>query len=149
MSSFCRFGVLVRVPFLADCRRAVKAFLLPPGSDIAQASHPGVLGSALSLHCCKDLLFCRQLSVTNVIGPAGSSNVCRFSLACLPLLADILEMCTALFAFGVNPRLLFFLAFNRDEFLDRYDARRKCVSEVRPLESMQDLRGDAEIERYK
>lgn len=29
------------------------------------------------------------------------------------------RMCTALFAFGVHPTVLFFLAFNRDEFLDR------------------------------
>ena len=29
-------------------------------------------------------------------------------------------MCTTAFAFGVHPTILFFLAFNRDEFLDRY-----------------------------
>jgi len=75
-----------------------------------------------------------SLAITNFSEDFGHSNREYMLLvlvsniaATLPVLkliantiAEDTTMCTALFAFGVHPRLLFFLAFNRDEFLDRH-----------------------------
>ena len=48
-----------------------------------------------------------------------ASELCAVNVVLTASNDGKLGMCTALFAFGVHPTLLFFLAFNRDEFFDR------------------------------
>ena len=97
------------------CSNTFKSQNSNPVTDVLGPATNGQLLASLS----------STASVHNGVTPTTGTRIRPLSYASsISLLSTNdrrLAMCTAIFAFGVHPTLLFFLAFNRDEFFDRYN----------------------------